>query len=104
MTKGNVRRVWIILGVVTALLGAGIVAILAFGRTAAPLTLPNPNGYDDLLRAGQLVTGEINEARDLDHEGLRVLVATNAEALRLLRVGLARSCAVATDAQIANFA
>jgi hypothetical protein len=39
----NVRRVLFILGVVTALLGAGIVVVLSFGRKPAPSSLPNPN-------------------------------------------------------------
>ena len=102
MTR-NVRRLLVIVVVVAAMLVAGMVAVIFIGRPAAPLALPNPNGYDDLLKAGQAVAGRIDDAPQLDHEGLRALVATNAEALRLLRVGLARDCAAPTDAQIANF-
>lgn len=101
--KGNVRRLLIALGVATGLVGAGLLVLLLIMRTTASLPLPNPNGYDDLLKAGQAVAGNIDDASDLDHEGLRALVATNAEALRLLRVGLARQCAVPTEAHIANF-
>lgn len=103
MTKRNVRLLLIMLGVVTALLGAAVVVILSIGRTAAPLAPPNPNGYEELLKAGQAVAGKIDDAPDFDYQGLRALVATNAEALRLLRAGLAHRCAVPTDAEIANF-
>jgi hypothetical protein len=101
--KSNVRRLMVILGVIAVLVAAGIVAMIFIGRPAAFRALPSPNGYDDLLKAGQAVTGKIDDAPDLDREGLRALVTTNAEALRLLRVGLARDCAVPTDALIANF-
>ena len=100
----NVRRRLFAVGVVTALLGAGVVVLLSFGRTSAPSPLPNPNGYDDLLKAGQAVTMNGDSPADLDRDGLRSVVATNAEALRLLRVGLTRRCAIPTDAQITNFA
>ena len=102
--KKNRRRLLFVLGVLGALLGGGVVVILFIGRTTAPSALPNPNGYDALLKAGQAVAGKIDRVPDLDHDGLRAVVATNAEALRLLRVGLAQRCAVPTDAQIANFA
>jgi hypothetical protein len=104
MKKKNVRRLLFVLGVVAALLGAGVVVILTIGRTASPLALPNPNGYDDLLQAGQAVTGTLDDAPNLDRDRLHALVATNAEALRLLRVGLRHRCAVPTETQITNFA
>lgn len=104
MTKGNLRRLVFVTGIVAVLVGAGSVLLMSFGRNAASSALPNPNGYDDLLRAGQAVTGKIDGASDLDHDALRALVGTNAEALRLLRVGLGHRCAVPTDAEIANFA
>ncbi len=104
MARKNIRRLLFILGVVAALPGAGVAVILSIGRPATSLALPNPNGYDDLLKAGQAVAGKIDDAPDLDHDELRALVATNAEALRLLRMGLSHRCAVPIDAQIANFA
>src|SRR5262249_1249222 len=82
---------------------SGITVLIFITRPGPPPTLPNPNGYDDLLKAGEAVTGKIDDASNLDHEALRVLVVTNAEALQLLRVGLTRRCAVPTDALIANF-
>ena len=101
MTKSIRRLLFVMGGVATALLGAGVV-VLSVGRTPES-PLPNPNGYDDFLKAGHTVTGKLYDLAELDHAGLQVLVATNAEALRLLRVGLSRRCAVPTDKTIANF-
>lgn len=92
------------IGAIVALLGAGVVMVFSIGQTASTSELPNPNGYNDLLRAGQAVAGKIGDFPDLDHSGLRALVATNAEALRLVRVGLSHRSAVPTDVQITNFA
>lgn len=60
--------------------------------------LPSPNGYDDLVKASEAVTKSVAYDRDLDHDGLRDLVATNAESLRLLRAGLTRQCAMPDSA------
>src|SRR5436190_8673942 len=84
-----------------ALVAAAAITFL-LGRTSPP-TLPNANGYDDLLKAGGLVVRKLDEISDLDHDGLRVILSTNVEPLRLLRIGLNRKCQVPTDATIANF-
>ena len=102
MTK--TRRRLLLMGGFCALLATGVAAWVTFGRTNPPAPLPNPNGYDDLLRAGRAVTGKVDDINGLDHDGLRALVTTNADALRLLRVGLTHHCAVPTEAQIASFA
>ena len=97
--KRNIRRV-LLLGGLTLLLVVGLV-ILFFGRTASS-PLPNPNGYTDLLQAGKPSAAIWTALLSADRDGLRALVATNAEALRLLRVGLSRECSAPTDAIIAN--
>lgn len=101
--KSKVRLLVSVLALIVALLVAGAALVMTIGRNAASSGLPNPNGYGDLLKAAHAATGKIDDALDLDHGGLGALVATNAEALRLLRVGLSRRCAVATDVQVANF-
>jgi hypothetical protein len=88
---------------VTTLLAAAGLLIFIIGRTPPPSPLPNPNGYGDFLKSGQIVTRTPGDIYDLDHEALGALVATNADALRLLRLGFTRSSAVPTDATIANF-
>jgi hypothetical protein len=56
--------------------------------------LPNPNGYDDFLKAATLLTGDILNAPSLGHDDLQALLATNAQALALARLGLSRGCAL----------
>ncbi len=70
--------------------------------TPAPGPLPNPNGYDDFLKAAALLTGNGVDASALDHDGLRALVSKNAESLRLLRLGLTRQCALPADSFMTN--
>ncbi len=65
--------------------------------------LPNPNGYDDFLKAGAAIVGDAGTAPDLDETALSVFVSTNSESLRLIRLGLTRACSVPTDAAITNF-
>lgn len=66
--------------------------------TAEPLPplapLPNPNGYDDLMKAGQTITGDPGNYNQLNEQQLGKLVTTNAEALQLLRAGLSNQCRV----------
>ena len=84
-----------VLAVLTALFLSG-------DRTLPRAQLPNPNGYDDFLNAASLLTGDLGNASALDHDGLRALVSTNAESLRLLRLGLSRDCSVPTDSAMRN--
>jgi hypothetical protein len=56
--------------------------------------LPNPNGYDDLVKAGQMITGEPGDYNELNKRQLGELVATNAGALQLLHAGLSNQCQV----------
>jgi hypothetical protein len=61
--------------------------------TPPPQPLPNPNGYDDFVKAGQLVKNNaISDYGTLNRQDLASLVATNAEALKLVRLGLTRKC------------
>jgi len=78
------------------------VVVLFVGRTSPPPPLPNPNGYDDFLKAAALLTGGVGNASTLDHDGLRALVSTNSESLRLLRLGLTRGCSVPMDSAMTN--
>lgn len=98
--KSWLKRFSLMLGIVVILVAFALFA----GRTPQPPPLPNPNGYDDFLRAGRMVTGKVGDFRHLDHDALRALVETNPEPLRVLRLGLTRRCAVPTDAAIANIA
>jgi hypothetical protein len=96
--KSWLKRFSLVLGSVV------ILVALAFfvWRTPQAAPLPNPNGYDDFLRAGKMVTGIVGDYPDLDREALRALMETNEEPLRVLRLGLSRHCAVPIEAAITN--
>ncbi|MGO8928688.1 MAG: hypothetical protein ACLQU3_17605 [Limisphaerales bacterium] len=83
-----------------------LVALLAFtmGRSPVRPPLPNPNGYDDFIKAGEAVLGDVSDWPVLDHDGLRDLVSTNTEPLRLLRLGLTRQCVMPMDSALTNAA
>jgi hypothetical protein len=82
-----------------------IAAIFFWPRDSAlrkgPLP-PDPNGYDDLIRAGHSVTGEApgpgGDYRTAGADELRKLVESNRGALALARVGLGRQCRVTLPA------
>jgi hypothetical protein len=65
--------------------------------TAEPLPpvapLPNPNGYEDLVKAGRAIKSMAGYDQTNEQQ-LAELVATNAEALRLLQAGLSNQCQV----------
>ena|SRR5437867_4730517 len=56
--------------------------------------LPSPNGYDDFLRAKDSFRVQPAEFKNSTSAELRAYVATNSEALKFIRVGLARECRV----------
>jgi hypothetical protein len=56
--------------------------------------LPNPNGYEDLVRAGKMIKGEVWDYDKADLAKLREIVSTNATALALAQDGLSNPCAV----------
>jgi hypothetical protein len=76
--------------------------IWSANRPVPFVPLPNPNGFDDIVKAGSALTGDIANSDKLDQAGLRALILTNAEPLRQLRLGLTRSCSVPTEAWASN--
>lgn len=97
----NPRIILLALVVVVVLANVWLI-LLSTGRSPAPPPLPNPNGYDDFLKAATLLTGDVYQLSTLNHNSLRALVTTNAETLRLLKLGLTRNCSVPTDSAMAN--
>jgi hypothetical protein len=89
------------MGVIFLLAVLGFI-ILSAGRPPASPPLPNPNGYDDFLKAVALLTGDVDNAATNDHNVLQALISTNAETLRLTRLGLSRNCSVPTDSVMTN--
>ncbi|WP_406701032.1 hypothetical protein V5E97_19790 [Singulisphaera sp. Ch08] len=91
------RRGWI--GLVALLIALMFVPLvwLLMPRRFLGETLPSPNGYDDLIAAGRLVTGDIGKVADLDKANtndLRALVEVNSDALARAQIGLGRKSAV----------
>jgi len=94
-------RLWILgLAIVLVVLAGWIAANQPGYRLAS---MPNPNGYDDFLRAANEIVGVPGNFASLTKEELESLIATNAEVLRLVRVGLGRTCSAPTDVLITNF-
>lgn len=64
-----------------------------------PIKLPSPNGYADLVKAGQMLVGNLPDC-DWSHpdaeclDGFRRFLQANDEALELTRVGLSRESRV----------
>ena len=85
------RRLRLTLGALTAIIAAIVAGSWVGGRPAPP-KLPDPNGYDDLVRAGSLIQGEWTGSPD--PAVLRPFVEANRAALDLARVGLGRECLV----------
>jgi hypothetical protein len=85
-------------GAFVAIILGGFFALTA-GRAPAPsvFKLPDPNGYDDLVKAGQLVKGPWPGNGDfakIDPAEIRPFLEVHKPTLDLARVGLARECVV----------
>ena len=96
------RNVLILLAVVFV---AAIAVWLLYLQGGPPTStaLPNPNGYDDFMKAAMQIVGDPSSGPTLEESALNELVSTNAEALKLLRLGLSRRCSTPTDTIFTNF-
>ncbi len=83
------RILLLALVVIVVLVNVSLI-VLSTSRPLARPPLPNPNGYDDFVNAGEAVTGNVGDFPELGHDSLAALVSSNAVPLRLLRVGLTR--------------
>jgi hypothetical protein len=92
MRKQIIRRCVIAGLVLIVALLAGLMFLSS--KPPAPIPLPNPNGYDDFVKAGALVAVPNESLAKLDLETLRAQAASNAAGLRLAREGLPRECRV----------
>ena len=75
-----------------------IALVIAGGAGPASRPLPNPNGYDDFVKAGKMIPqGYWYAYKTMSRENLAALVASNAAALKLVREGLTKQCRVPND-------
>ena len=80
-----------------------LVVVFLSGHGSGYPPLPNPNGYDDFIRAGQAVVGDPADYSDLDQPALAALISSNAEPLHLIEIGLTRRCSYPTESGVTNF-
>lgn len=94
--QSSIGKRFVFAGCLLAALVIGLITwqgLRAPRPTAAP-TPPSPNGYDDFLKASQLVASRALELTNLNPEILRPLVQQNQTAIELVRLGLTRECRV----------
>jgi len=83
--------------VVAALVVAAAVIFTLSQPLPPPAPLPQPNGYDDFVKAGEMITDRATDYATMSEEELRAFVKENAEALKLARTGLGRESRVPLD-------
>jgi hypothetical protein len=98
---GKARK---LLFVAVVILALGFLAklVLFSGPLPAHGPRPNPNGFDDILKAAELESADPGNYPTMDREQLVGLISTNSESLRLLRLGLSRQCAVPIETHMTN--
>jgi hypothetical protein len=97
----KIRSILLALAVILVLAGLAVL-VSTTGRTSQGPPLPNPNGYDDFIKASDGVAGSVWNYFELDRDSLRELVSTNAQSLRRLRLGLTRQCLMPMDSFLTN--
>src|ERR1043166_6979934 len=99
------RKIRIVLLTSAGVAPVGLLALLILTNagSVSRAPLPNPNGYDDFLAAHSKINGDVGiDSSTLSRIQLQELVSTNLEALKLLRLGLSRTCSVPTAAAMTN--
>ena len=91
------RKVIKYLVIAIVAVNVAILAIVFLGKPPPPRPLPSPNGYDDFVKAGRMVTSSTNDYSNMSREELGVLISTNEEALKLVRTGLSHECRVPVE-------
>lgn len=90
-------RNWLIAVLIVAFPFALFLGCLIFMETEPmpPLApAPDPNSYGDLVKAGNLIQGNVSIYGQADLERLRTIVSSNSEAFSLARSALTNPCGV----------
>ncbi|HEY5233569.1 MAG TPA: hypothetical protein VIK35_08560 [Verrucomicrobiae bacterium] len=75
----------------------GFLASQVVGPLPPIQPLPNPNGYDDFVKAGKMTASNTSDFDKMNEQELQTLVDGNSNALQLVRSGLRMQCRVALD-------
>lgn len=98
------KPLWKILLALVVVLIAGTAVFIASSKPA-PIQYPSPNGYDDILKAGQsLVVWQDKsvDSEDMTGEDRRWLLLTNSASLELVRAALEKTCHVVAPANLSS--
>ncbi len=95
MSSKNLR--WVGFLALAIVVGVLIVVIGFRPLSTVQRPLPKPNGYDDFVQAGQKRVGDAAKFLELDPASLAGMIATNREALAMVRLGLSRECRVSLE-------
>ncbi len=77
-----------LLGGFAILVGLLLVAAFIFNTTRpqpVPPSLPSPNGYDDFVEAGKMVSDDYSSYAEKSQQELKTFASNNSEALKLAR-------------------
>jgi hypothetical protein len=85
----------LVLGIPTAIFVCSIF-YNAFHLTPPP-PMPNPNGYDDLMKAARMVSPKVDGYSTSNVDDLQAIVSTNAHGLEVARTGLKKQCRIPLD-------
>jgi hypothetical protein len=87
---------WIIIGAFVLATSFGVLVFTQLDLSSACWTsiLPNPNGYDDFLRAARLRVSWKENLGEMSTDQLRAIVQQNSRALEEVRQGLKKQSAV----------
>lgn len=96
MTKKTRNWLLVLLSIPAVVILAVIgMLILDAARPLPPIQpLPNPNGYDGFVKAGEKINDNTGNYNEIKLEELRKLVAKNSDALQMARTNLQEECAV----------
>ena len=88
--------------IAAAVLAIAAVILTLRQSAPAPAPLPKPNGYDDFIKAGRMVSNDSSDFSTMSKEELRAFVKQNAEALKLAKAGFGRETRVPLDYSATN--
>lgn len=94
MTDTTKRKTWLLPALLLLLVLGGWLTYRAFNTPFTPPSLPTINGYDDLLKAAELLAPRTDFYDEMDESELATVVQQNQPALELVRAALLKECVV----------